>query len=92
MPMATGGYDRRRRTWQKTDWSNFGKRRRAGSPVAWRGWRADDSLAAGTAGSGLGLAIARALARGMGGDLTYRHRPGGGSCFTVRLPRAPAGS
>ncbi len=54
-----------------------------------RGWRADDSLAAGTAGSGLGLAIARALARGMGGDLAYRHRPGGGSVFVLTLRRAP---
>ena len=54
-----------------------------------RGWRADDSLAAATAGSGLGLAIARALARGMGGDLAYRHRPGGGSVFVLTLRRAP---
>ena len=50
--------------------------------------RCDDSLAAKTSGSGLGLAIARALARGMDGDLTYSRRPGGGSVFTLTLRRA----
>jgi signal transduction histidine kinase len=38
-------------------------------------------------GVGLGLAISRDLARGMGGDLTVRSRPGDGSTFTLRLPR-----
>lgn len=50
-----------------------------------RFYRCDDSLSSGMSGSGLGLAIARALARGMGGDLTYSHRPGGGSSFTLSL-------
>ena len=39
-------------------------------------------------GVGLGLAISRDLARGMGGDLTVRSRPGVGSMFTLTLPRA----
>jgi signal transduction histidine kinase len=51
--------------------------------------RGDETLSAATDGLGLGLAIARALARGMRGDLAYRHRPGGGSIFILTLPRAP---
>ena len=39
-------------------------------------------------GSGLGLPIARALARGMGGDLSAAARPGGGLVFTLTLPEA----
>ncbi|MBQ7252093.1 MAG: HAMP domain-containing histidine kinase [Kiritimatiellae bacterium] len=53
-----------------------------------RFWRGDDSLSAATSGSGLGLAIARGLARGMGGDLAYARRPGGGSVFTLHLQEA----
>ena len=53
-----------------------------------RFYRCDSSLASKTSGSGLGLAIARAHARGMGGDLTYSRRPGGGSIFTLTLRRA----
>jgi len=36
--------------------------------------------------SGLGLAAARGVARGLGGDITYELRPGGGSLFTARFP------
>lgn len=50
-----------------------------------RFYRVDNSLTRTTGGSGIGLCIARFLARGMGGDLTYSHRPGGGSVFTLTL-------
>ncbi|MGQ0714650.1 MAG: ATP-binding protein [Gemmatimonadaceae bacterium] len=39
-------------------------------------------------GAGLGLAISRELARGMGGELRVRNREGGGSTFTLTLPRS----
>ena len=42
----------------------------------------------GIAGSGLGLAISREFANGMKGSLTATSRPGVGSVFTLRLPRA----
>ncbi|MBN1663714.1 MAG: hypothetical protein JW943_08940 [Deltaproteobacteria bacterium] len=45
--------------------------------------RVDDSLTSSRPGSGLGLGIARGLMRGLGGDLLYEEREGGGSCFTV---------
>jgi signal transduction histidine kinase len=53
--------------------------------------RIDDSLTAGQPGSGLGLSIARRLLRGQGGDLVYRSREGGGSCFVILLPQAGRG-
>jgi signal transduction histidine kinase len=49
--------------------------------------RVDESLTAQQAGSGLGLSIARSLLLGMGGDLLYEPREGGGSCFVILLPR-----
>lgn len=39
-------------------------------------------------GTGLGLAIARSVAEAQGGSVSYRPRPGGGSVFELRLPRA----
>lgn len=37
-------------------------------------------------GTGLGLFLSAELARGMGGEVRYRDRPGGGACFEVHLP------
>lgn len=49
-------------------------------------FRIDDSLSYGIQGSGLGLTLARQIARAHGGDLIYRPRDGGGSCFLLTLP------
>ena len=49
-------------------------------------FRADDALNSGIQGSGLGLTLARQIARAHRGDLACSPRPGGGSCFTLRLP------
>lgn len=46
----------------------------------------DDSLTAFQPGSGLGLSISLKLMRGMGGDLNYQARIGGGSRFIAFLP------
>jgi signal transduction histidine kinase len=48
--------------------------------------RMDDSFTTRKPGSGLGLSIARRLMRDMGGDLIYRSRKEGGSCFVVLIP------
>ncbi len=48
----------------------------------------DRSLTRVRDGIGLGLSISRDLARGMGGDITAESRVGGGSTFTLTLPRA----
>jgi signal transduction histidine kinase len=39
-------------------------------------------------GTGLGLWISRSLVERYGGDITAGDRPGGGACFTLRLPAA----
>lgn len=49
--------------------------------------RAHDALSNGIQGSGLGLTLAQRLASEHGGAITYRPREGGGSVFTLRLPR-----
>jgi signal transduction histidine kinase len=48
--------------------------------------RVDETLTAEKAGAGLGLSIARQLARGLGGDLRYQPREGGGAEFIFELP------
>ena len=48
--------------------------------------RVDDTLTAEKHGAGLGLSIARQLARGLGGELRYEPRPGGGAAFILELP------
>ena len=37
-------------------------------------------------GTGLGLSITQEIARAHGGELTWSGQPGGGACFTMRLP------
>ncbi|MCP4367030.1 MAG: ATP-binding protein [Deltaproteobacteria bacterium] len=49
-------------------------------------YRVDDSITARNPGSGLGLSISRRLLSDLGGDLLYRPRAGGGSCFIVLIP------
>lgn len=48
--------------------------------------RVDDTLTAEKGGAGLGLSIARQLARGLGGELRYEARQGGGAEFVLELP------
>ena len=57
-----------------------------------RFFRVDNATNRRTNGSGIGLALARALARGMGGDLVCFAREGGGAVFRLSLPAAEADS
>ncbi|MEN9355503.1 MAG: hypothetical protein RL318_2828, partial [Fibrobacterota bacterium] len=50
--------------------------------------RLERDTTAGATGSGLGLALSHMLAGFMDGDLTYKPREGGGSCFELVLPRS----
>jgi len=49
-------------------------------------YRVDDSITVRNPGSGLGLSISRRLLSDLGGNLLYRPRDGGGSCFIVLIP------
>jgi signal transduction histidine kinase len=53
-------------------------------------YRAESARRLGHAGVGLGLAVARRIATTHGGTIIVESESGRGSCFVVRLPRAPA--
>ncbi len=55
-----------------------------------RFYRADAVRKTATHGYGLGLAISRQIARAQDGDLRVAARPGGGTVFTLVLPRESA--
>ena len=50
-----------------------------------RFFRVDDSTTASVGGCGLGLSIARQLMQGMGGDIRWTPRDGGGSTFVLMM-------
>jgi signal transduction histidine kinase len=49
-------------------------------------YRVEASRSRETGGAGLGLAVARSVARGHGGEVELRDRPGGGLVAVLRLP------
>ncbi len=57
-----------------------------------RFYRADQARSRRTGGTGLGLAIVKHAVQRHGGEVRLWSRPGQGSTFTIRLPRAEPGS
>ncbi|MDF1850850.1 MAG: ATP-binding protein [Verrucomicrobiales bacterium] len=51
-------------------------------------YRVDESIDSGIEGSGIGLALSRQIMERLGGDLLYESRVGGGSTFSIQLPKA----
>jgi two-component system phosphate regulon sensor histidine kinase PhoR len=49
--------------------------------------RGSSAVAAGIKGTGIGLAMVRHIVDAHGGKVTLESRPGGGSTFTIELPR-----
>ena len=56
-----------------------------------RFYRVDKMRSRADGGTGLGLSIVSDTVRRRGGSIAVRAREGGGSVFTVRLPRAEEG-
>ncbi len=71
--------------WQVLD-QGKGIDRRHAARIFEKFYRIDDSLSSGIPGSGLGLALARQIVIHHGGEIFFENRPGGGCCFSVRLP------
>ena len=57
-----------------------------------RFYRVDKARSRAAGGTGLGLSIVRDTVRRRGGDIEARHREGGGTVFTIRLPAAGEGA
>jgi len=56
-----------------------------GQRIFQRFYRVDDSTTASVGGCGLGLSIAKQLMQGMGGDICWKPREGGGSTFLLTV-------
>ena len=52
-------------------------------------WQVEQGATRRAGGTGLGLTVTQRLAEMLGGQVTVKRRPGGGSTFTVRLPTRP---
>ena len=57
-----------------------------------RFYRVDKARSRSAGGTGLGLSIVHDIVRKRSGSITAAHRQGGGTVFTVRLPRAKGGT
>ena len=52
-----------------------------------RFWRGESSRGRSAGGSGLGLAVVKAIVNAHGGTVKLRNHSGGGTVFTMRLPK-----